>query len=321
MKKRMGLTDEDEVELVSLSKYKKIAKNSGSGDAIAIVYATGDIISGKGEKYEIAAEDMAKTLKELRKSDRIKAVVLRIDSRGGSSMASDMIWREVVLLKEVKPVIVSMSDVAASGGYYISAPATKIVASPTSITGSIGVFGLIPNVKEFLNDKMGVNMEYVGTGEYSDIGRLDRPLKPEERAYIEEIVDHIYDDFIAKVGEGRKMSKEQVDEIAQGRVWTGAMAKNIGLVDELGGLQRAIEIAAEEVGLEKYRIKEYPKLKDPFEQFVHQIQGQSRLETAIRDSGFGIYLKSLLDAQRWGSQHSVQMIMPFDLQLRSYQLQ
>ena len=314
MKSKMGLTDEDKVELVSLGKYNKIAKRGGSGERIAVVYATGDIISGKGNQMEIASDNMAKTLKSLRENEKIKAVVLRIDSRGGSSLASDIIWREVELLKKEKPVIVSMSDVAASGGYYISAPATKIVASPMTITGSIGVFGLIPNAQKLLNDKMGVNIEYVGTGDYSDIGRIDRPLKPEEKEYITEIVDHIYVDFITKVSKGRGFSTDSVDQLGQGRVWTGLMAKEVGLVDELGGLRYAIELAAEEAGLEDYKVREYPKLKDPFQQFIHQMQGQSQLELALEQSGFSVYLQTLLDAQQWGSKHSVQMLMPYDLQ-------
>ncbi|MBR9861063.1 signal peptide peptidase SppA [bacterium] len=320
MKKRMGLDSSDKVELVTLHKYNKLVSRSGSGERIAVVYASGDIVGGKGDGQEIGADAMAKTLKKLREDDDIKAVVFRIDSRGGSSLASDIIWREARLLSETKPLIVSMSDVAASGGYYISAPASKIVANATTITGSIGVFGLIPNAKKLLNEHLGVNVEYVNTGEYSDIGRVDRALKPEEKEYITEIVERIYQQFINKVSDGRNLTVAQVDSIGQGRVWTGAMAKEIGLVDELGGLEVAIALAASEAGLEEYRVREYPHFKDPIQQFISQMQYQSQLESTIERSSFALYLKSLLDAQKWGSQHSVQMLMPYDLNVKAYQL-
>ncbi|HAV25959.1 MAG TPA: signal peptide peptidase SppA, partial [Bacteroidetes bacterium] len=182
MKKRMGVDEESKVSLISEQKYARSLGSVGSGsDRIAVVYASGDIVGGKGDGTQIAADDMAATLKKVRLDDKVKAVVFRIDSRGGSSLASDIIWREAKLLAEAKPLIVSMSDVAASGGYYIATPARKIVAEATTITGSIGVFGLIPNAGELLNKKLGLDFEYVGTGKHSDMGRIDRNMTAEER--------------------------------------------------------------------------------------------------------------------------------------------
>ena len=321
MKRRMGLSTDDKVELVSVNKYKKVSgKYNSAKDRIGVVFACGDIVGGKGDGSQIAAEDMAATLKKLREDDKIKAVVFRIDSRGGSALASDIIWREARLLAEVKPLIVSMSDFAASGGYYISAPAHTIVADPTTITGSIGVFGLVPNAQKFLNEKLGIHMEYVGTGEYSDIGRIDRPLKAKEKEYITAIIDDIYDEFVSKVVEGRSMTKEKVDSIAQGRVWTGAMAKEIGLVDELGGIEHAISLAAKAAGLEEYRVKDYPKLQDPFNMIMERIQGNSKLESSFENTALGKYIKTLMEAEKLGSSHSVQMLMPYDISIKSYSL-
>lgn len=325
MKARMGVTDETKVPLISERKYSSSLGNRGSGsDRVAVVYASGDIIGGKGDGTQIAADDMAAVLKKVRLDDKIKSVVFRIDSRGGSSLASDIIWREAKLLAETKPLIVSMSDVAASGGYYIATPARKIVAEPTTITGSIGVFGLIPNAKELLNDKLGIEFDYVGTGEHSDIGRIDRDLTADERAYIESVIDKIYDTFLGRVSEGRNMTKEQVHEVAQGRVWTGVMAKEIGLVDELGGLEKAIDIAAEEAGLENYKLREYPRAKDPVQSIVNKMQGNISLKTQLmsltKNSGFDTYIQQLGVLERYGKNHSVQAIMPFDIRVQNYSL-
>lgn len=321
MKKRMGLESDDKVELVSVNKYKKVSSSyKRADDEIGVVYASGDIVNGRGDGSQIAAEDLAATLKKLRKDEDIKAVVLRIDSRGGSALASDIIWREAKLLANEKPLIVSMSDYAASGGYYIASPAHKIVADATTITGSIGVFGLVPNAQKLLNEKLGVNFEYVGTNEYSDMGRVDRPLKAEERAYIEAFIDDIYDEFVSKVSEGRSMTAEQVDSIAQGRVWTGIMAKEVGLVDEIGGLEKAISLAAESASLEDYKIKDYPRFKDPLQLVVDRMSGKTSLESQIKESALGDYMKMYLEAEQLGTKHTVQMRMPFDISVRNYEL-
>ncbi|MDB4161278.1 signal peptide peptidase SppA, partial [Bacteroidia bacterium] len=320
-----GVEEDTKVPLISEQKYAQNLGVQGSGsDRIAVVYASGDIVGGKGDGTQIAADDMAATLKKVRLDKKIKAVVFRIDSRGGSSLASDIIWREAKLLATEKPLIVSMSDVAASGGYYIATPARKIFAESTTVTGSIGVFGLIPNAEKLLKEKMGLDFEYVGTGKRSDIGRLDRAMTEEEREYIASIIDKIYDTFLSRVAEGRNMTKEQVNEIAQGRVWTGVMAKEIGLVDELGGLEVAIASAAKEAELTDFKIREFPKAKDPFNMLLSKIQGNTNLQAQIveatKNTGYEGFVKQLTDLQRWGSQHSVQAIMPYDITLRNYSL-
>ncbi len=325
MKSRMGVEEDTKVPLISEQKYAQNLGVQGSGsDRIAVVYASGDIVGGKGDGTQIAADDMAATLKKVRLDKKIKAVVFRIDSRGGSSLASDIIWREAKLLATEKPLIVSMSDVAASGGYYIATPARKIFAESTTVTGSIGVFGLIPNAEKLLKEKMGLDFEYVGTGKRSDIGRLDRAMTEEEREYIASIIDKIYDTFLSRVAEGRNMTKEQVNEIAQGRVWTGVMAKEIGLVDELGGLEVAIASAAKEAELTDFKIREFPKAKDPFNMLLSKIQGNTNLQAQIveatKNTGYEGFVKQLTDLQRWGSQHSVQAIMPYDITVRNYSL-
>ena len=325
MKKRMGVKDDHKVPLISEQKYAKSLEDLGSGsDRVAVVYASGDIIGGKGDGTQIAADDLAETLKNVRIDNKVKAVVLRIDSRGGSSLASDIIWREAKLLSAAKPLIVSMSDVAASGGYYIATPARKIVAEPTTITGSIGVFGLIPNAQKLLNDKLGIEFEYVGTGKHSDIGRIDRDMTLEEREYIESIIDKIYDTFLSRVAEGRKMTKEQVHEVAQGRVWTGVMAKEVGLVDELGGLEKAIEIAAKEANITEYKLKEYPKVKDQLELIVNKMSGNTSFQSKVKEmakyTGFESYAHYLSEFEKFGTKHSVQAIMPFDISVKNYSL-
>ncbi len=325
MKRRMGVDDDKKVPLLSEKKYAKSLKSTGSGrDRIAVVYASGDIVGGKGDGTQIASDDMAKTLKSVRLDDKVKAVVLRIDSRGGSSLASDIIWREAKLLAEEKPLIVSMSDVAASGGYYIATPARKILAEPTTITGSIGVFGLIPNAEKLLNDKMGVTFEYIGTGKNSDMGRIDRPLTSNQKEYIGSIIDKIYDTFLTRVADGREMTKEEVHAVAQGRVWTGKMAKEVGLVDQLGGLEDAIAVAAEEAGLKDYRLKELPKSKDPIVEMVAKFKGNSslgsQLQRMTQNTGFESYIQQLSDIERWGTKQSVQAIMPYTIEIKNYTL-
>ena len=325
MKKRMGEDEDKKVPLISEKKYAKSIRVKGSSrDRIAVIYASGDIVGGKGDGTQIAADDMAKTLKSARLDDKIKSVVFRIDSRGGSSLASDIIWREAKLLADEKPLIVSMSDVAASGGYYIATPALKIIAEPTTITGSIGVFGLLPNAQKLLNDKMGITFEYVGTGKNSDMGRIDKPLTSEQKNYIGSIVDKIYDTFLTRVANGRKMTKDEVHAIAQGRVWTGKMAKEIGLVDELGGLEKAIAIAAEEAGLEDYKLKELPKSKDPIIEMVNKFQGNasftSQLQQITKNTSFESYIQQFSDIERWGTKQSVQAIMPYSIEIKNYVL-
>jgi protease-4 len=265
-----GTDDKDKIAFVSVGEYKSKAKDGKitAKDKIAVIYAEGEIVDGEGEDGQVGSVETAEAISKARKDSAVKVVVLRINSPGGSALASDVIWREVVLTKKVKPVIVSMGAVAASGGYYIAAPADVIVAEPNTITGSIGVFGMFINAQELLNNKLGLKFEKVKFGEYSDLGSPDRAMTTAEKAIMQKMIDRIYDDFVSKVAVGRNLTKSQVDSIAQGRVWAGIDAKNIGLVDEFGGLKEAIAIAVKKANLTDYRIMNLPEQKDPIEKLV-----------------------------------------------------
>ncbi|MEI7977868.1 MAG: signal peptide peptidase SppA [Bacteroidota bacterium] len=278
--KKLTKTDAStKLNFISLGKYSNSPKTniSTSEDKIAVIYCDGEIVSGESGDDNMGSETIAKAIKKVRLDDKYKAIVLRINSPGGSAMASDVIWREVVLAKKAKPVIVSMGSVAASGGYYIAAPADVIVAEPNTITGSIGVFGVMINAKELLNNKLGLNVETVKFGEYADLGSIDRPLTVAERTIIQKGVDRIYEDFISKVAQGRKLTKQQVDSIAQGRVWAAKDAKKIGLVDEFGGITKAIEIAKKKAKLSDCRIINFPELKDPIQTLLSDMSVEASM--------------------------------------------
>ena len=265
---------DDKPELVSLTAYAKgpsTDKLSLKDPQIAVIYASGEIESGAGSSSKIGSESVSKAIREARLNDKVKAIVLRVNSPGGSALASEVIWREAELANKVKPVIVSMGDVAASGGYYISAASRKIFASPTTITGSIGVFGLIFNTQKLLNNKLGITVDTVKTNRLSDFGSMSRPLTAEEKQIFQQGVEKVYDTFTKRVADGRKMPQASVDSIGQGRVWSGVEAKNIGLVDEFGGLNDAIAEAAKMAKLEKYRLIELPKEKDPYKELLSQL--------------------------------------------------
>lgn len=271
LKDSLNIDQDKDLNAVSLTKYRPKAAETKTSlrDRIAVVYAVGEIASGEGSDDMIGSDRISRELRKVRRDDKVKAVVFRINSPGGSALASDVIWREVDLLRKEKPVIVSMGDVAASGGYYIAAAADSIFAQPNTITGSIGVFGIIPNMKELLNNKLGITYDQVKTGEYADfLINVDRPLTAEERNIIQRSVNRTYDTFLQRVADGRKLSKAQVDSIGQGRVWTGEQAVANGLVDRLGSIDDAIAAAAKKAGLENYRLMSYPTIKSPFESFL-----------------------------------------------------
>ncbi len=286
LKTKVDIAEDKDLEFISLSKYthapkppkKKLISESGK---VAVVYAQGEIGSGKGSVTEIGTENVAKALRKAREDDKVKAVVLRVNSPGGSALTSEVILREVELTKAVKPIIASMGDVAASGGYYVSCLADTIVASPNTITGSIGVFGLLFQVKELVEEKIGINVETVLTADHADLGSPFRPLKAEERAVIKESIEDVYDTFIAHVAEGRGMTKEEVDKIGQGRVWSGRDAMRIGLVDVMGGLNDAVRIAADKAGLEDYYVKELPEQKDPFQQIMEDFGAEASVKNVL----------------------------------------
>jgi protease-4 len=286
LKQKTNASEIDKIEFVSISKMidVKDTREKAGKDRIAIVYAEGDIVDGNGENDEVGSIEFSKALRKARLDEKVKAVVLRINSPGGSALASETIWREVMLTKKVKPIIVSMGNVAASGGYYIAAPADLIVANPTTITGSIGVFGLFFNTNKLMNN-IGVSVDTVKTNRFADIMSGTRAVTAQESEIIQREVERIYDNFITRVSEGRKMSKANVDSIAQGRVWTGADAKRIGLVDEFGGLETAIQLAAKRAKLTSYRIQELPFKEDPIKKFIKQLSGDTEDEVLHRALG------------------------------------
>ena len=241
-------------------------------EKIAIIYAQGEIMSGEGNETVIGSERISKALRKARKDDEIKAIVLRINSPGGSALASDVIWREMKLAQMEKPLVVSMGDVAASGAYYIACTADKIYASPNTLTGSIGVFGILMNFKELLTDKLGLTFDQVKTNKFADIGYPNRAMTKEEYNIIHESVVKIYDDFVSKVAEGRNLSVAEVDAIGQGRVWSGVNAQNINLIDQYGGLEDAIKGAAELAEIDDYRTIDMPEPIDPFQKLIGEFE-------------------------------------------------
>jgi protease-4 len=314
LKEKTKAEEIDKIEFVSIGKMsdvKDTRENKGK-DKIAVVFAEGDIVDGEGDEGQVGSIEFSKAIRKARLDEKVKALVLRINSPGGSALASETIWREVMLTKKVKPVIVSMGNVAASGGYYIAAPADTIVASPNTITGSIGVFGLFFNAKEMVN-KIGVTVDTVKTNPYADIMTSSRAVTAQEREVIQGEIERIYDNFITRVAEGRHMSKADVDSIAQGRVWSGVDAKRLGLVDLFGGLQTAIDIAAKKVGLTEYRIQSLPYQEDPFQKFMKQLGGDS--EDAVMQRALGESYRYYKQLDHLRSMKSYQARLPYEIEL------
>ncbi|HOZ86360.1 MAG TPA: signal peptide peptidase SppA [Bacteroidia bacterium] len=313
LKKKIGLAEKDKMKFTDLGKYtaKSSPESKTGAGKIALIYAVGQISGGEGDDESIGSDRLAKSIKEARLDDKIKAIVLRVNSPGGSALASDVIWREMVLAKKAKPTIVSMGDVAASGGYYISCGADRIFAEPNTITGSIGVFGLIPNLQKMLEKKLGITVDTVNTNKYSDVASGLRSISDYEYSYIQNSVERVYDTFTKRVAEGRKMSQADVDSIGQGRVWTGADALKINLVDELGGVQKAIAYAAKKAGLKDFKVVELPKQKSPFDAFMGN--KESELETRIIKNNLGptyLYFKQIQNVM---SLKGIQTRLPFDI--------
>ncbi len=314
---KLGLEENAKINFIELDKYvNAVVSKEGkkiSRDKIAVVYAQGSIIMGDGDEQTIGSEGISKALRKAREDKNVKAIVLRVNSGGGSALASEVILREVLLAKETKPVIASMGDVAASGGYYISCGATKIIANPSTLTGSIGVIGVIPNMQKFFNNKLGITFDEVKTNQYADFIPFNRPMRPDEEKIMMKMIDRIYKAFITHVAKGRNMTPEAVDEIGQGRIWTGVDAKNIGLIDEFGGLDAAIKLAAELAGIEDYRLTELPEQKDFLTQIMEDFQGGS-IKRAIRtelgdDYKYYQYLKNA------SSFIGIQARIPFEIEV------
>ena len=313
LKSKLG--EKAKLQLISLSKYNnaKVERQGKiSRNKIAIIYATGEINSGKGDLKSVGSETTAKAIKEAREDKKVKAIVLRVNSPGGSALASDVIWRETTLAKAEKPLVISMGDLAASGGYYIACAADTIVANPTTITGSIGVFGLIPNLQHFYKNKLGITIDTVNTSKHADFGGMYRRLTSFERAKIQDHVEDIYATFISHVAEGRNMSTAAVDDIGQGRVWTGYDAKRLGLVDVLGGLETAIDIAADLAELLDYRLVSLPKKEDPLETFIKEITGE---ESKYIINYLGIDRKFVKSVENLLKGEKIKARMPFILEI------
>lgn len=320
LREKVGIAEENKLNTIDLFDYTRYAKTKGKKTAknkIAVIYAQGEIFYGEGSKDFIGQGAMLSTLEKIRENDDIKAVVLRVNSPGGSSLVSDIIWREVELTKAIKPVVVSFGDVAASGGYYIAAGADKIVAEPTTITGSIGVFGTIPNVSELASD-IGVNAEQVGTNANSADYSVFEPMSNTFRATIEESIEETYKTFVTLVADGRGMTFAEVDSIASGRVWSGVEAQKNGLVDELGGLEKAIQIAAELAETSEYGIRKYPRYKSEFEMFMDDFSASKSklISSMVKDEIGEEAYQTLNSLKRMSQNQGVQVRLPYNLNIR-----
>ena len=284
--KKLRQNNQKEIAFVSMGEYASTVAIRGTGSGkIAVVFANGDVVMGKNQQGAIASDDFRSLLQKLRKDESIKAVVFRVNSPGGSALASDIIWREIDLLKKEKPVVVSMGDLAASGGYYIACGADSIFANAGTITGSIGVFSVIPNVKGLMNNKLGISFDGVKTGQYADMPSTTRPLNATEQRFMQASVDSIYHTFTSRVAVGRKKSIEYIDSIAQGRVWIGADAIKIGLVDRIGTLDDAIASAAKMAKLKGYGIKSYPESKSFIESFMEEYKETAKVKAIKEEIG------------------------------------
>jgi protease-4 len=334
LKERTGRAGTTEpFKQVRLADYARVARNlaeaprSTGGEApraggrgrIAVVYAEGEIVDGEGDTGEVGGSTFSRELRKLRQDDDIKAIVLRVNSPGGSASASEVIQREIRLIKQVKPIVISMGTYAASGGYWISAYGDRIFAEPTTITGSIGVFGIQFDVQKLASD-FGITFDSVKTGKFADALTISRPKTDEELAVFQRMVDWIYGEFISKVAEGRKLDRDRVEEIAQGRVWSGAEALNLGLVDELGGLDAAIAHAADQAGLDgNYRLVEFPRQKDLLEA-IQEFISKSAPRSA-RTGGLGARIAERFEGElkmlrSFRDPHGIYARLPINLSIR-----
>lgn len=279
LKTMTGIEKKKDLKSISIEEYapEENKEKAASSNRIAVIYANGEITSGEGNDATIGSDRISRAIRKARTDDKVKAIVLRVNSPGGSALASDVIWREMVLAKKVKPVIVSMGDVAASGGYYIACAADSIFAQPNTITGSIGVFGIIPNMQKFFNDKLGITFDGVKTGRFADLGTVTRPMSDGEKMIFQLQVNKVYSTFTQKVAEGRKKSQAYIDSIGQGRVWSGNEALQNGLVDRLGNIEDAIASAAKKANLKDYKIVSYPEQIDPLKSLFDDSADKVRL--------------------------------------------
>jgi len=317
LKSLSGTAEDKDLNLVSMTKYAKVpilSKNYSSKNKIALIYASGNIVMGKGNENNIGGNHYADVIRKVRLDTSIKAIVLRVNSPGGNAIASDIMWRELELAAKVKPVVVSMGNYAASGGYYISAPGTKIDASPATISGSIGVFGLIPNAGELLEKKLGLKTEIVSTNKNSDFPSIYRPMNVYEQQVMQTSIEKVYSDFVGKVASGREMKPESVDSIGQGRVWSGISAQKIGLVDEMGGLRAAVKGAAELAGFETWSVRELPEVEDPYTRLLTQLGGEVKLNILKKELGESVKYFNLVN--EISELSGIQARLPYFIEIR-----
>jgi len=319
IKSQMGLEDNEDIETISISDYAEFVASkrftNRSENNIAVIFAEGQIVYGEGDENNVGQGYINASLKNAREDDKVKAVVLRINSPGGDALASELIWREIELTKAVKPVIVSMGDLAASGGYYIAAGADKIIAEPTTITGSIGVFGMLPNGKE-LSDNIGINAEQVVTNKNAVMYSFFEPLNDTQRGFIKEGINNIYELFTMRVADGRNMTQDAVKDIAQGRVWSGESAVKNGLVDELGGLDLALEKAAEAANIEDYKVKQLPIFEKDFEKVFKDLGLISSKEDLIKQEIGEENYRIFKNIKTLSEQKGVQLLFPYSLDIQ-----
>ena len=320
LKSLTGVADDDKLNLVTMEtmkeklKMNQVLEDVSDKNKVAVYYAFGEIDGSTSSLEGINSKEVIKELRELREDDDVKAVVLRVNSPGGSAYGSEQIWREVTLLKAAKPVVVSMGDYAASGGYYISCAADCIVASPTTLTGSIGIFGVIPSAEKLLKEKVGLDFDVVKTNRMADFGTMSRTFTPQEKAVLQNYVNNGYELFLKRCADGRGVAVEDIAKIAEGRVWTGSKAKEIGLVDELGDLDKAIGIAAQKAGLADYSVKAYPEKEDIFKKLM-DVDKEDYMETMLRES-FGSYYNGIRFIRNIGNCDRIQARLPFELNIR-----
>lgn len=310
--------DED-INTITLADMATVKAPKKKGEEIAVYYAYGDIVDEAGsaisQGHNIVGKDVCKDLQDLMNDDDVKAVVLRVNSGGGSAYASEQIWHYVEMLKQKKPVVVSMGGMAASGGYYISSGANWIVAEPTTLTGSIGIFGMFPDFSGLLTQKLGVKFDEVKTNKFSAFGTMARPFNEEEMSYLNKYIERGYALFRSRVAQGRKMKVEEVETIAQGRVWLGQDAFKNKLVDELGGLDKAVAKAAQLAKLKEYHTAAYPSKSSLFEQFANKLNGDSYIDNHMRMT-LGEYYEPFMMIKTINKQNAIQAKVPFVLNIK-----
>lgn len=314
IKKRLAIDPKKDISAISILKYTGKSKSEEDKDEVAVLYAYGDIVDGEGNTGQIGGDKISRELRKLRNDDKVKAVVLRVNSGGGSALASEIIWREVELTKKVKPIMVSMGDYAASGGYYISAAADSIFAEENTLTGSIGVFGVIPNFQNLMNNKLGIHFDQVNTGKFSGLmASPDDPLTAEERAIIQLQVNNTYATFMKRVANGRSLTINHVDSIGQGRVWTGSQALKLGLVDKIGNTKTAITAAAKKAGLKDYKIAEYPAKE---ESILTMLKGsKDQVKMWFLQDELGEYQRYLFNMKQTLNNTGIQARVPYTIEI------